>query len=131
MPGLVPCLPHLVWAGCGPSAHADPSLTLNTRSYAGQIIIFRQATLTGMAGINFQLFSLKLVKLRNKKIYFHECFHDKKSLSFSCKKSFGQKVKMRNNIPYNINFVSDLETRYFNEPSQIQWKKAAWIFLFK
>ena len=22
---------------------------------------------------------------------------------------------MRNSIPYNINFVSDLETRYFNE----------------
>ena len=32
---------------------------------------------------------------------------------------FGQKVKMRNSIPYNINFVSDLEIRYFNEPFQI------------
>ena len=41
---------------------------------------------------------------------------------------FGQKVKMRNSIPYNINFVSDLETRYFNEPMQIKKKKAAWIF---
>ena len=70
-----------------------PSLRLNTRSYADQIIIFCQATLPGMAGINshiliFSLLWSETCKTENKKIYFHEwCFHDKKSLSFSRKKS--------------------------------------------
>ena len=61
-------------------------MTQNIRSSVLEVIRFCQATLAGMVGINFHILS-QTCKTRQKTIYFHECFHDKNSLSFSCKKS--------------------------------------------